>query len=205
MDNSREDKLDGVVTQWIVRLKQGDEDAAAEIWNRFRKQILGYAKSRLARVSARQRFSDEDDLANSVFFCLLKGIDEGRFNQLSSSEDLWKLIVKITCNKAVDVVRKENADRRGGGSVRGESVFSAEGNGLDGAPGSFGEIPSPHALEQTFQELLQELPDDVLRQIAKLQLQGYTQEEIATELEISVSSIQRKLGLIRKKWRTSLS
>ena len=45
-----------------------------------------------------------------------------------------------------------------------------------------------------------QLGDDTLESVANLRLEGYANSEIATKLGVSVSSIERKLRLIRQIW-----
>ena len=63
--------------------------------------------------------------------------------------------------------------------------------------------PTPETVAQVSEELrrlLSELEDDELRRIAVAKMEGYTNVEIAKDLGKSVSSIERKLGLIRTIW-----
>jgi DNA-directed RNA polymerase specialized sigma24 family protein len=46
------------------------------------------------------------------------------------------------------------------------------------------------------------LPNDVLRKVAGLRIEGYTDQEIAEQLSISVRAVERKLHLIRNNWKT---
>ena len=47
---------------------------------------------------------------------------------------------------------------------------------------------------------LDELQDPLLRSISIGKLEGYTHEELATRLNVSVRTVERKLHLIRRKW-----
>ena len=51
-------------------------------------------------------------------------------------------------------------------------------------------------------ELLSQLDDD-LRPVALAKLEDYTNKEIATKLDCSISTVERSLRLIRKIWRTA--
>jgi hypothetical protein len=50
-------------------------------------------------------------------------MSDGRYPRLKDGDDLWKLLVTITCHKAASQARRVRARKRGGGHVRGESVF----------------------------------------------------------------------------------
>jgi DNA-directed RNA polymerase specialized sigma24 family protein len=49
--------------------------------------------------------------------------------------------------------------------------------------------------------LLEVLPDEALRQVALLKLEGYTNEEIAGQKDCAPQTVGRWLALIRKTWR----
>lgn len=49
-------------------------------------------------------------------------------------------------------------------------------------------------------EQLDRLGDDRLREIAAKKLEGYSNVEIAEELNVAVRTIERKLGRIRSCW-----
>jgi DNA-directed RNA polymerase specialized sigma24 family protein len=51
---------------------------------------------------------------------------------------------------------------------------------------------------------LSRLPDDELRQIALGKLEGYTNEEIATQIEVAPATVERRLRLIRKHWASAV-
>jgi DNA-binding NarL/FixJ family response regulator len=63
--------------------------------------------------------------------------------------------------------------------------------------------PTPEFLavmEEEQARLLAMLGDDAQRQIATLRMEGHTNEEIAQQLQISLRSVERKLGIIRDTW-----
>jgi DNA-directed RNA polymerase specialized sigma24 family protein len=66
-----------------------------------------------------------------------------------------------------------------------------------------GAAPTPEmatiAAEEC-QRLLSILPDDVLRQVAQLKLEGYTNEEIADRLQCAPRTVERRLHRIRDRW-----
>ena len=44
------------------------------------------------------------------------------------------------------------------------------------------------------------LTDDSQRQVARLRMEGYANQEIAEQLNVSLRSVERKLGIIREIW-----
>lgn len=144
-------------------------------------------------------------MALSVFRCLCDGAARGQFSQLTDRDDLWRLLATMTVNKAIDQQRRALPQKRGGGQVRGESVFAKagceeEGFGLD----QFVEDePTPEflaLLAEEHQRLLKRLPDDTLRRTALWRMERFTNEEIAEKLGVTARSVERKLKRIRDLW-----
>jgi DNA-directed RNA polymerase specialized sigma24 family protein len=70
-----------------------------------------------------------------------------------------------------------------------------------------GREPDPAFAAEVAEEcrrLLALLPDDELRRVALLKLEGHTNEEIAAEVKRSLATVERWLGLIRKHWAAAL-
>lgn len=203
------DELDrGSVSVWIDQLKAGENEAAREIWERYFDKLLNVARRRLGSIP--RRSFDEEDIAVSVFDSLYKGAEAGRFEEMRDRTDLWKLLVTITRQKAVDRIRREVAEKRGGGATRGESVFVNKNapERMSGIDGMLREDPTPEllvAMEEQNQRLLEILRDDTLRKVAVLKLHGYTNDEVADQLGVTTRTVERKLALVRQKWEQELS
>lgn len=195
---------DGSVTRWLDDLKGGEgADAAVKpLWERYFEQLVRLARARLR--AAPRGPADEEDVALSAFDSFCRGAAAGRFPRLDDRGDLWRLLVTITVRKATDYVRGESRQRRGGGRVVGEAALDAAapeaGRWLDQA---IGREPTPEFAAQVADEcrrLLEGLPDDELRTIALLRMEGYSNEQIAERLGCGLRSVERKLDRIRKRW-----
>jgi DNA-directed RNA polymerase specialized sigma24 family protein len=57
-------------------------------------------------------------------------------------------------------------------------------------------------MTEEVRRLLEKLGNAQLRRIAIAKLEDYTNEEIAIEHDCSVRTIERRLNLIRKKWKS---
>jgi DNA-directed RNA polymerase specialized sigma24 family protein len=65
-----------------------------------------------------------------------------------------------------------------------------------------GEEPTEEFASRLWEDLnhlLETLDDDLLRKLTRLKLEEYTNQEIKDKLEISLSSVERKLRMIRKQ------
>jgi DNA-directed RNA polymerase specialized sigma24 family protein len=197
----------GPVTCWIEQVKAGRQTAAAEIWNLFYARLIGMARRKLR--DAPRRAADEEDVVVNAFDTFFRRATEGQFPDLHDRHDLWQLLVKITERKAVSQLRHHGRVKRGGGEVRGESVFadahgSTSGAGVDQVRGA---EPTPQfaaELAEDLQRLLGLLEDEELVQIALLKLEGCTNAEIADRVDRSLPTVERRLRLIRSTWQREI-
>jgi len=113
---------DHSITLWIADLKvQDDDQAQQEIWKRYFRRLIGLARFKLG--DAPRRAEDEEDVAVSALHCFFAGVGDGKFPELRDRTNLWPLLAKITARKAINQRRDALRQKRGGGRVRGESMF----------------------------------------------------------------------------------
>ncbi|MCC6418851.1 MAG: sigma-70 family RNA polymerase sigma factor [Gemmataceae bacterium] len=192
-----EDK--GSVTRLIDQLHTGDaaarEEAAAALWQRYCERLVQLARRHLdQRVRRRE---DENDVLQSMYksFCLR--IQEGRL-RVDSRDGLWRLLVRMTINKARHAWTRHTRAARDVG--REQAAGAAADLSLEHAE-ALGPGPDEAAeLTEGLERLLRALADPRLCQIVLWKLEGYTNEEIAAQLGCVVRTVERKLHLIRRKW-----
>jgi DNA-directed RNA polymerase specialized sigma24 family protein len=192
--------LAGSVTHWIGGLKDGDDEAARELWQRYFDGLVRVARARLR--DAPRAALDEEDAALSAFHCLCRGAAAGRFPELDDRDNLWRLLATLTAQKAVDQRRHEGREKRGGGRphVGDRAPGDAE---IDAMQEIVGREPSPEfaaQLDEQYRLLLDRLADDGLRQIAVWKMEGDSNDEIARRLGCGLRTVERKLGVIRAIW-----
>ncbi len=127
----------GSVTGWLEQLKQGDSLAAHEIWGRYVEQLSRLARKQLGQTP--RRVADEEDVVLAAFASFCKGVEAGRFSKLDDRDDLWQVLIVLTERKAIDQIRRQCAQIRGGGDVRGESALEA-GNPSGSSPPGLGRV-----------------------------------------------------------------
>ena len=199
--------IDDSISQWIDGLKAGNEAAAAKLWQRYYRRLVGMARKKLG--DSPRRVADEEDVALQRFQEFLPAAQEDLFPDLRDRDDLWHLIVRITERKAYGQLRDQTRKKRGGGLVGGESVFvdlqaSNDGAGINDVAGP---EPTPEfaaEMVEAVDRLFDQLVDDELRQIALHKLEGYTNEEIAGKIGRALPTIERRLRLIRKTWQEEI-
>ncbi|MFK7818646.1 MAG: ECF-type sigma factor [Planctomycetaceae bacterium] len=186
------------VSSLCHRVGAGDADAAFRLWQEFFNRLVELAGRRLTGTSTAA--ADEEDVALSAFksFCL--GMRKGRFATLTDRDSLWRLLVVITARKAVDHVEHNRRMKRD--ELRVVRPQSTEAND---------ELVNGFVCQRPTPSIELEMRDDVnralaalelpeLKRIAVLKLDGYTNQEIADQLERGLSTIERKLRTIRGIW-----
>jgi DNA-directed RNA polymerase specialized sigma24 family protein len=199
--------LQNSVSEWLCSLKAGEVAHAANLWDRYREQLVEIASRRLAGKP--KAVADEDDIAQSVFFSLCRGALAGRFDNVKDRDELWWLLLAITKQKSVDLIRRNVTAKRGGNRVYSESalVDSNVAAGQFSFDRLVSDSPTPETLailEEQSRRLLGLLPNAELAKIAALRVEGYSVIEIANLLSVSKRAIERKLHLIRNAWSQEL-
>lgn len=188
----------GSVSAWLGQLRDGDDDAAQRIFERYVDDLLRVARSRLQ--GAFRRESDEEDVVLSAFYSFFEGANAGQFPRLGDRYDLWRLLLLITVRKVDATKRRAMAqkrspqpgDRRAAGDLVNElsEIVSHE--------------PTPDLIliaAEEYHRLVDATPDDIGKQIIELKLSGYRHSEIARKLDVSERTIERKLERIRSVWQ----
>jgi RNA polymerase sigma factor (sigma-70 family) len=191
---------EGSITHWINELKDGNRDAVQQLWERYFSRLVRLARNELAGTN--RRVEDEEDLALSVFSKFCNAAENGRFPELADRDGLWRLLLTMTARKAIDQHRKHARQRRGGGNVRGESVFAQNSDNASPLADVIGDEPTPEfaaIVSEQLRRLLDILGNDELRSLALAKLEGFTNDELAQRHDCSTRTIERRLNLIRAK------
>lgn len=189
---------DHSVTLLIERLKAEDPQAAEQIWRRYFERLLPLARARLRRRP--DAAVDADDVLLSVFDRFFRAAREDRFARLHDRDDLWQVLLMLTERQATNQIRRASAAKRGG--IAGTPA-RAGGNG-DDASRVADPAPGPEfaaAFNDSLARAIGRLTDEKTREVALLHMEGYENREIVERLEISLSSVERKLRVIREVWQ----
>ncbi len=193
----------GSVSRWIEEVKQGNEEAAQAIWDRYFPELCQIARRKLRGVPG--RVADEEDVALSALDSFCRAAKRGRFPELADRSGLFRLLSRMTRRKAVDLIRRSLTQKGGGGLVRGESAIDADGeSGEEGLAALGGRDPTPELEAIVIEEcrrLLDELEDPRLKALALAKEEGYTNKELSERFECSVRTIERYLQMIRQRWK----
>jgi DNA-directed RNA polymerase specialized sigma24 family protein len=196
---------DQSVSHWLSLLQSdGDEAAAQQLWERYFHRLVGLARAKLQGQP--RRVADEEDVAISAFASFCSAAEEGRFPRLADRHDLWRLLVTLTERKAYNMVRDERRQKRGGGVVLGEAgLFRPDDSSPQGLEQFAGREPTPDFAAEVAEEcrvLLGRLDNAELQAIAVWKMEGDTAPEIADRLGCALSTVERRLRLIRQIWES---
>jgi RNA polymerase sigma-70 factor (ECF subfamily) len=182
----------------MARLNDGDDEAAAEIFNRFVRRLIFLARSRL-NAQVRQK-EDPEDVVQSVFRSFFTRQVEGQF-EIGNWESLWAMLAVITLRKCGNRIEyfqaaKRNVQRNVPGGMKPneseESRLAWEGIAREPSPAEAA------VLTETLEELMSGL-DERERLILSLRLQEYTVQEIGEQVGRSERTIARVLERVRKR------
>ncbi|MFM7070657.1 MAG: ECF-type sigma factor [Planctomycetota bacterium] len=192
------------VTQWLGGLGAGDPQAAEQLWRTYFERLVRVARRKLDPGGARH--SDEEDAALSAMHSFYRGARDGRYARLADRDELWRLLVTITLHKVARQQRDARRQKRGGGRTRGESAFlrvgeEEEARGIEQVLASEPTAETAALLAENFNRMMDKLDEDSLRRVARLKLEGHSNEEIAAQLDCTVRSVERKLQRIRSRWK----
>ncbi|MBX7103325.1 MAG: hypothetical protein K1X57_04550 [Gemmataceae bacterium] len=186
---------DKTVSDWIGGARAGDDESVRRLWERYFHRLAGLARKQLEDLPRLP--ADGEDVALSAFHSLCRGMENGRFGDLTDRDGLWRLLVTITSNKARRLKRDECRLKRGGGRATPELAALDQLPHCDPTPADAAEVADE------CRRLLTLLDSDELRSIALARLDGSTVEEIAAQLKKTPRTIERKLRLIRAAWSES--
>lgn len=186
--NPRTDEGRGSVSTWLDHLRAGDCSAAEPLWNEYYPRLVGLARKQIGKFPLAG--ADEEDAAVSAFATFWRRLREGQFQQITDRDSLWRMLGTITVRKLRRYQSIEQAAKRGGNianvsqAVDWEQIAALDTSDLD----------------QEAYNLIELLHDDQLATIATLRLMGHTVDEVASFLQLSRRTLERKLKLIRTIW-----
>jgi RNA polymerase sigma-70 factor (ECF subfamily) len=186
---------DGSFEEVMARLRAGDDDAAAQVFERFAHRLIALARSRLdGRL--RQKL-DPEDVVQSVYKSFFHRHAEGQLRP-GDWDGLWTLLTVITLRKCGRWREHFQTDkRRLGAEVALQPVGDDSRGGSDLVAGE----PTPAevaSLTETVEGLLRGLQGRE-RDIATMALQGHTAGEISEQLGRSERTVFRVLARVRKR------
>jgi RNA polymerase sigma-70 factor, ECF subfamily len=179
----------------MARLRTGDNDAAAQVFNRFANRLIELARRRLA-PQIRQKL-DPEDVLQSVFRSFFAHQAAGQITGLESWDNLWSWLVVITlrkCGRRIEYFYSASRD------VHREIPAAPSDDKWDSDSGTSSDEPTPSEaamLAETVEQLMNRL-EGRHREILSLILQGYTVREISLQLGCTERMAYRVLERVKE-------
>ena len=199
--------LEGSVTIHLGKLKKGDQAAARPLWERYFPWLVGLARRKLQSKPSGP--ADAEDVALGAFAKFCQSAEQGRLPEVRNRNELWRLLVTLTVRMAIDEVRRERRQKRGGTARAAEchmpgAMLASE---LPAELVASREAPPDFAAQvaEACERLLGGLEDEDLKAIVVWKSEGCTNEEIAARLGVVLRTVERKLHLIRERWTADAS
>jgi hypothetical protein len=188
----------GSVTLWLQQLQGGDPAPLQMLWEGYFRRLVALARKKLQ--GAPRQVADEEDAALLAFDSFIHGVEQGRFPRLADRGDLWDVLELLTVRKAANLARNAYAQKR---YPSNRQLHNA--SALDGAAFTalISREPDPALaaeLAEEYRRLLAQLPNESLRTVARLKMEGHSNEEIAGKIGRSTKRVEGKLADIRKIW-----
>ena len=188
---------EGSVTRLVQILGNGEESIAeSKLFERYFSKLIALARQRLHNSPGCAE--DEEDVALSAMDSFFQRARSGAFPDLRNRSELWGLLVTITSRKAINQFKRQTAAKR---NVLTE--LDKKNLGPAGLDGLASADPTPEAVMQLAEECnlrIRALDNEVLRRVALMRLEGYSNREVAEELNVAERTVRRKLHRIRHEW-----
>jgi len=182
------------------RVRNGDEEAARQVFERYLARLVALARSRLSEKLARK--VDADDVVQSAFRSFFVRARDGQF-AIERAGDLWSLLATITRHKLLKKAEHFRQQKRD----LGRDQPLARHDDDSGAEVPFAVEPTDEeavALSDEIEFLMRDL-DPLQRQMLELRLQGQPIPEIAETVERSERTVRRFLGGFRDELERRLN
>jgi RNA polymerase sigma-70 factor (ECF subfamily) len=168
----------------ICRVRQGDEEAAAELVRLYEPTIRRVARIRLGDAHLR-RVLDSIDISQSVFTSFFTRTALGLY-ELERPEQMLKLLWAMCRKKVVNHARAEGAARR-------DYRRQADGAELDTVPAATASPSRYLGARELLEELRRRLPEPE-RYLAEQRAQDRAWDDIAREQGASPDALRKKLS-----------
>jgi RNA polymerase sigma factor (sigma-70 family) len=173
------------------RVREGDEEAARDLYDRYGPSILRVVRQRL-HPPLRARFDSCDFLQSVWTSFFAQAVQKRNFD---SPEALVAFLRKVALHKVIGAYRKEvqTARRDCSREQQLESPTEEQVEGRDHDLASPTPTPSQEAVAREHWEQLLRGQPDLVQHILRLRREGHTYEEIAQSLNVNTKRIQRLL------------
>jgi len=180
----------------LARVRQGDDEAAGELFHRYEAEIRRAVRLRLLDARLR-RALDSSDICQEVLKGFVLAAEADRY-QIDSEEQLLKLLTEMARKKLIDFVRRQRTQRRGGD----RKAVEVDRDLQVAAPI---DTPSRDAVRKELAGRIAELLTEEERTIFELWLhEKLPWSEIAARLGGTAEGVRQKYNRARRRIREQL-
>jgi RNA polymerase sigma-70 factor, ECF subfamily len=186
--------MDSSFSVLMARLRDGDQEAAFQVFGKFLDRLIALASSHFdSRLRSKV---DPEDVVQSVYLSFLRKMDDLPY-ELVDWDGLWSLLATITIRKCHDRSRFWRAARR---DIASEVAIPHDPEGIawweaiDRGPTPFQAL----VFAETWDELISH-PKPLQRNIAELAFNGYSGVEIARQCDCSERTVYRAVKNLREQ------
>jgi RNA polymerase sigma factor (sigma-70 family) len=176
---------DPAFKEWIMRVRSGEETAAAELVNRYERAVRVAVRVRLTDPRLRRQF-DSMDVCQSVLASFFVRAAAGQYD-LNNPSQLVGLLVKMAQNKLMSQARKHFQLRRD--VTREQNSGNDDGLVEDRGPGPERFASSKELLSVLLKRLTSED-----RNLALQRANGYSWSEIAEQFGGNPEALRMRLS-----------
>ncbi len=180
------DEYRGTITRLLADFRNGDEkarqSALEQLFKTYCDRVILLADQRLTAKA--KRVADGYDVLVSVFQILHQRATKGDFPEFNNRDEFLGILIRITRDRTIDRNRQLGNKKHGGDDVPEEVV----------------DEYSPILEDEDFLQLkdfVESVKDPSLQIVLVKRLMGFKNDEIAAELGIHESSVDRKVRKIR--------
>ena len=169
----------------IERIRDGDEEAATLLYDRYARRLFGLVKSRLGPKLASA--TEPQDIVQSVFKSVFRGMQSGHYDA-PPGQTLWNLIAVIAIHKLKKKASHHFAQRRD--ANRNLSLDQHE------------MLIAGEASVESFQAFVRETLEALRpldRKVLSMRIEGHEISEIAEKIDRSQRTVERSLHKSRNR------
>ena len=187
----------GSVALAIGKYQRGDESELGRIVFAFHAQLLEKANHKLRKSPNLRSITDGEAAVSSAMASYWKAVKNGKYRDMTHSNELLGLLVSIVERKAGRQIRKNMTGKAGGGKVLNEpeSGFDAEGRERSPVDSAI-EAESVVQMERVIEKWHAYMRKKGLLEVAKLVLEDQGFRQIAERLSMRESKARRLITTV---------
>jgi RNA polymerase sigma factor (sigma-70 family) len=175
----------------LQRISEGSSEALGQLYAQYGEHLRRVVRAQLPQT-LRSKFDSLDFVQDVWASFLAAPLDADRFDSMAG---LTAFLNRIAKNKVADVVRQRLMTKKYDSNR--EVPLALPGTEGVGLPANHDPTASQWMMaEEKWQQLIAKLPPVYQRMLVLLR-DGYTHEEIATQLGVSTKQVQR---VVKKAW-----